>query len=146
MLDKVLVIFLVLLGCAACSDDDDNSDDDGNASSCESDTVVDSSLFVSAPDDIVTINMLEINEDCLTINFSSSGCNGDTWEVVLIDSDEVLESLPPQRNVRLSLNNDELCQAFITQELTFDISMLRTEGSEVQLNFENSEDGILYQY
>jgi len=82
----------------------------------------------------------------LKINFSSSGCNGDTWELKLIDSEDILESNPPQRNLRLSLKNEESCLAYITKELTFDISNLQVNGNKVQLNLTNSDKNILYKY
>ena len=87
-----------------------------------------------------------INDNCLKINFSSGGCNGDTWELKLIDSEDILESYPPQRNLRLSLKNEELCEAYITKELTFDISNLQVDGNKVQLNLTNSDKNILYEY
>ena len=93
-----------------------------------------------------TINSLKITENCLKINFSSSGCSGDTWELKLIDSEDILESNPVQRNLRLSLKNEELCLAFITKELSFDISNLQVDGNQVQLNITNSDDEILYEY
>ena len=82
----------------------------------------------------------------MKINFSSSGCNGDTWELKLIDSEDILESNPPQRNLRLSLKNEESCLAYITKELTFDISNLQVNGNKVQLNLTNSDKNILYKY
>ena len=82
----------------------------------------------------------------MEINFRAGGCDGDTWELKLIDSEEVFESDPPQRNLRLSLKNEELCEVYIERELTFDISNLQVNGNRVQLNITNSDDEILYEY
>lgn len=85
----------------------------------------------------------------MIINFSASGCDGNSWELVLIDADEILESLPLQRRLRLSLNNQELCLAVIDQELSFDISNIQLdESGEIELNFNNNttDSSILYQY
>ena len=82
----------------------------------------------------------------MKINFSSSGCGGETWEIKLIDSEDIMESNPPQRNLRLSLKNEEVCLAIVTKELTFDISNLQVGGNRVQLNITNSEETILYEY
>lgn len=92
---------------------------------------------------------LEINDDCLKIKFSSSGCDGKTWETKLIDSVGIMESFPPQRNLRLSLKNEELCLRIVTKELTFDISNLKVDGNQVLLNVSNSNgqsEQILYEY
>ena len=107
-------------------------------------TLISSEEYLNAPSDQLTINSLEITENCLKINFGSSGCSGDTWELKFIDSEDILESIPPQRNLRLSLKNEEECEAFITKELSFDISNLQVDGNQVQLNITNSDDEILY--
>ncbi len=113
---------------------------------CDLGTVISQELYRNAPSDEVTINSFEIEGDCLKINFSASGCSGESWKITLIDSGSILESDPPQRNLRFSLENNELCEAFITRDLTFNIKNLRVEGGRVQLNLTNSEDQILYEY
>ena len=140
MKHSILIVIIFLLGLSACSKDNDDD------IICEFTTIIDSEAYVNAPSSLLTINSLEINDDCLKINFSAGGCNGNTWEVQLIDSGAVLESMPPQRNLRLSLKNEELCYAYITKELTFDISNLKVDGSEVQLNITNSDATIVYEY
>lgn len=137
---KVLILILIGLSNLSCANDDDNENN------CDFETVISADQFVNAPADQLTINSLEINDNCLKINFSSGGCNGDTWELKLIDSEDILESLPPQRNLRLSLKNGEECEAYITKELTFDISNLQVNENQVQLNITNSDKNILYEY
>ena len=91
--------------------------------------------------------MLEINGDCLVINFSASGCDGNTWIVKLIDSEQILESNPIQRNLRISLENNEDCTAVPNKTLTFDISNLQIQDdNRIYLNITNSGDQILYEY
>ena len=139
---KILILTLIGLTILSCSNDDDND----NPVNCDFETVISAEQYANAPSDQLTINSLAINYNCLKINFSASGCSGDTWELKLIDSEDILESLPPQRNLRLSLNNEEPCEAYITKELTFDISNLQVEGTQVQLNITNSDENILYEY
>lgn len=140
MIKNILVGLVVIFGIVACHNDDDNR------TNCDQITIVNAKEYKNAPNHLLTINSLEINDDCLKVNFSSSGCDGHSWEIKLIDSEDVLKSLPPQRNLRLSLKNIELCQAVIAKELTFDINNLRVEGNEVLLNITNSNDQILYKY
>lgn len=64
----------------------------------------------------------------------------------LVDSEEIFEFYPPQRNLKLSLSNQEDCEAFITKEMSFDISNLQVDGNQVQLNITNAEESILYEY
>ena len=140
MKTRVILAF-VLLSMLACSDSDD-PDPNG----CDFGTVISQERYRNAPSDELTINSLEIENDCLKINFSASGCSGDSWKIELIDASSIKESDPPQRDLRLSLDNDELCEAFITRELSFNISRLKVEGGQVVLNLLNSGDQILYSY
>lgn len=139
---KALLLTLIGLAILSCSKNDNNK----NSVNCDFETAINTEQYVNAPSDQLTINSLVINDNCLKINFSSGGCNGNTWKLKLIDSGDVAESLPPQRNLRLSLKNEELCEAYITKELTFDISNIQVEGNQVQLNITNSDKIILYEY
>ncbi len=113
--------------------------------SCDRQVIISQDAYKSAPDDPVTIQSLKLKEGCLKIQFSSGGCNGQSWKVELIDQGTVAESNPPQRTLRLSLENKELCKAIITKEMTFDISSLRVKGSRsVWLRI--SDKSILYEY
>ena len=140
MKNLVLLAFISIL-LFSCSDGDDP-----DPSGCDLETVISQEQYRNAPSDELTINSLEIEGDCLKINFSASGCDGESWKIVLIDSGSILESDPPQRNLRFSLDNNELCEAFITRDLTFNIKNLRVEGGRVQLNLTNSDDQVLYEY
>ena len=138
---NILFLAFFLMTSLSCSDGNEP-----DPKGCDLVTVISQDLFRNAPSDQVTINSLEIEEDCLKINFSASGCNGESWKVRLIDSGSIKESDPPQRDLRLSLDNDEMCEAFITRELSFNIASLKAEGGSVVLNLTNSGDEILYAY
>lgn len=138
---NITVLFLTGIIFIGCSILDSNSTDSINFQA-----IISTKLLKNSPSDPLTINNLKIEEDSLTINFSASGCNGNSWKIKLIADELIAESLPPQRQVKLSLKNDELCEAFISKELTFDISNLQVEGNELQLNFMNSNESILYEY
>jgi len=136
---KLLVVGFLIFSC---------SNDSGNdgSSNCDFDTLSGVETYQNSPSDFLTINSLTLEGDCLKVNFSSSGCDGNSWEVKLVDSGLVQESSPPRRNIRLSLKNEELCEAFIRQELTFNVSNLQVEGNTVLLRLVNSDDEITYEY
>jgi hypothetical protein len=115
-------------------------------SMCDDKIIIDKNLFDSAPNSPLSIKNIEIVDDCLSIDFYASGCNGNSWKIKLIDSEAILKSNPPQRNLRLSLENNELCDAIINKKISFDISKLRLTGSEVILNIANSGQQIKYKY
>ena len=137
---KILILVLTVAVFSSCTKENDAE------VNCGSQVVISADKYITAPNDQLTINNLELNGDCLTINFSSGGCSGDTWELELIDAAIILESNPPQRNLRLSLKNEELCLAYITEEISFDLKDLQIDGNEILLNMTNSGDQILYEY
>ncbi len=113
---------------------------------CDDDVIVSAEAYITAHDDHLNINSIEIIDDCLVIDFGSSGCDGSTWELKLIDADVIMESDPPQRNVRLSLKNDELCDAYFSKVISFDISALQVDGNKLLINLKGHNEPILYKY
>lgn len=139
---RYILNLLTLLCCSlliSCTDDDPSF------MSSEQVIISDSELD-SAPRDALEIQSLSIDGDRLTIRFSASGCDGDSWKVRLIGSEFVLEPIPPIRAMLLSLDNDEDCEALITREMTFDISPTRTSSPSTWLNFIDTDHRILYEY
>ena len=137
----LLIIALIPFAMLSCTDSDDPS-----PNGCDQGTVISQQRFRNAPSDELTINSLEIEGDCLVINFSASGCDGESWRLELIDSGGINDSAPPQRELRLILKNEELCEAFITREISFNIAGLQVNGGSVWLNLSNSNEEILYEY
>lgn len=123
-----------------------NKENDNLSSVCDHSVIISKDMYNAAPNDHLTIISAELTNDCLKINFASGGCDRSTWEVKLIDAEVILYSNPPQRNLRLSLKNQELCDAYIGKELTFEVSNLQVSGNKVLLNITNSGDQILYEY
>lgn len=88
-----------------------------------------------------------ITGDCLTIEFSASGCSGESWRYELIDAEEILESAPIQRNIRLLLENQEACAAVFTRTASFDLRPLRDMGSgEIRFNLAGHSEQLSYTY
>lgn len=112
---------------------------------CDQNVIISKTQYETAPDDVYSIISLKINDNCLTIKFSAGGCDGNSWAPQLIDAGGVAESLPPQRTLRLSLDNKELCLAIVIKEISFNIKDLQVKGtSKVWLNI--SDQRILYEY
>lgn len=133
-----VLLIIILIAC--------NNDDDNNFNGCDDTVIISAHEFTNAPSDQLTISNMEITDNCLAITFSASGCNGESWRIKLIDAAEVLESDPPQRNLRLSLRNEELCEALITRTVSFDLTKLQLSGSEIILKIANNSSQINYQY
>jgi len=102
--------------------------------------------YENAREDPLTINNLELDGNCLNINLSAGGCDGNSWRIDLIDSEQILYAIPPQRRLKLPFENDELCKAYITRNVAFDLKPLQLPGEEVLLRIEDMEQIILYEY
>jgi hypothetical protein len=113
--------------------------------SCNQGVIISPEEYENAPNDPFSITEITISGDCLNIKFSTSGCDGNTWIVKLIDSGNVAESYPCQRILRLSLDNKEECLAVPEKEISFDISDLQIVGNDKVILHVSGQE-ILYEY
>ncbi len=137
------VIFSLLI-FGAC-----NSDDNTVPSSevCDFMVEISASEYEAATTSNYTIVDAQINQDCLIIQISSSGCDGESWVVQLFDSGAIAESFPEQRFIALDLTNEEECDAVISRTYSFELTLLRiSESGEIILNLNSWEGGISYVY
>ncbi|MEL6863184.1 MAG: hypothetical protein AAFP19_02140 [Bacteroidota bacterium] len=141
------LVLLALIGTTlfACSDDD--QDQPMVSSNCDFELVFSIDQFNNGPADPLIFKNVEIVDNCMQITFSAGGCDGESWEMELIDSTLVLDSDPAQRTLRLSLRDMEDCEALITKEVSFDLSALKENDSgQVWLNIIDYDIPVLYEY
>lgn len=137
-------LFFLLLLNIQCLDDDEISSLPTN---CNDIARIDSFSYENAATDSYTINSAVLNEDCLIINISASGCSGNSWVMQLMDSGEVDESLPPQRSLKLFLINSEACLSVVNRQRSFDVSTLQIDDTdEIVLNIDGFSETIMYAY
>lgn len=114
---------------------------------CPDRVLISAERYNNSPADELIVMRAAIQGDCLYLEFSASGCDGSTWELRLIDASTIMESYPIQRSIRLSLNNNEDCDAVISREIAFDITPLQlAEYDKIYLNLANSGQQLLYMY
>lgn len=113
---------------------------------CDEPVIVSEDQFKNAPSDNMIISKAVLQGDCLRIRFGAGGCNGKSWQTKLVASEKVYYSNPPQVDLRLSLEDNEDCEAFITREISFDVSKLRSSGGAVLLNVLNADTTLMYEY
>ena len=87
---------------------------------------------------------VSLNNDLLTINISSGGCDGNRWIVNLVDSEAIAETSIIQRYIKISLVNDEDCFAMVQKKFTFNIKELKGSEPEIILNLEGWDTQINY--
>jgi len=88
---------------------------------------------------------MQILDNCLKIKFGASGCSGSTWVVKLIDEGTLAYTYPASRTLRLSLDNQEMCDAYFGKEISFNIEDLQVQN-ENRLMLNISGNFILYEY
>lgn len=119
-------------------------DDKNDAIILEHESVVINNVLYNETINNYIITDVQLNENLLTIKISTSGCNSNNWKAVLIDANEILESFPIQRNIKLYLENNEACLAVFEKEFTFNISILKEGFSEIVLNLNGWNNQINY--
>ena len=136
------ICFPLLLMNTQCDEDDDMQ-----VSDCGQAVIIDVAFFESAVSGDYELVNVDINDDCLTIEVSASGCGGETWSMVLVDSGAIAESLPVERYLKFVFTNEETCLAVFNQSRVFNLTTLRLDGTnEVILNIEGFPDVINYMY
>ena len=122
-------------------------EDDYIPQPCDQNVVVDNGFYNTVESDPYEVSTIIIDGNCLTVEISASGCDGNSWSLVLVDSGEVAESSPEQRYLKLVLTNEELCLAVVSQTRSFNLLPIQVEGSnEIILNIEGVSDAITYAY
>ncbi|NRD19490.1 hypothetical protein HNV08_05480 [Winogradskyella eckloniae] len=136
----VCVLMCVLLLNMQC-----DTDETVSSEPCGLDISIDHSAYTES--DSYAINEVLVENDCITLTISGSGCDSANWVMTLIDSGTIAESLPPQRYLKLHLYNNEVCLAFFNKQEQFDLTPLKVEGvNEVLLHIEGFSEPILYTY
>lgn len=135
----------LLLFSTQCDDEDDLIVDQHFCDNAE--VMIDNELYLNAETDFFNLAVVEVNGDCLYIDYSASGCDGSSWQMALIDSGDIAESFPPQRSLKLMLVNEEACQAVFGKSQYFDLTLLRVVNTnEVLLNIEGWSEQLTYTY
>ncbi len=135
-------MFCLLLMNFQCDEDDAIQ-----LSICDVEVVIDNSTYQTIESDFYTLVNAEIEGDCLNVNISASGCDGGTWVLTLVGSEDIAEAMPPQRYLKLALANNEACLAVFNKEQSFDLTGLKIDGAnEVLLNIEDFPEPLSYTY
>jgi len=115
-------------------------------SSSDRKLIISTDLYKNAPSDPLFISDAEIIGDSLKITIGASGCDGNDWVLSLVGSNEILYSQPPQRHIRLSLKNNELCTAVCGKTIAFDIKPSKISGGQIILRLDGWQGTLSYNY
>ncbi len=141
---KQLTLSLIVIMCFLSTQCDD---DESIVTNCDQNVIVNEDLYNDLETAFFTFVNVEVIDDCLSVEISSSGCDGNSWEFNMVDSGLILESFPEQRNLKFQLINNEACLAVFQRTVTFDLLPLRIEGSnEINLNIDGLGESVTYSY
>ena len=111
---------------------------------CGDSVVVDSELYDATTTSHYSIVSVRVINQCVSIRISSGGCNGETWMATLVDSEDESLSTPPERFLKLNLENNEACLAVFEREFLFDTRSIPTVSSgTVILHLEGWDEPII---
>ena len=137
----LLLLALLPLLWSSCNSDDN----DPKSEICDFLVRVDAQKFANTPTSGYSIISAGIEDDCLSIQIESGGCDGNSWVPELIDSGSIAESSPEQRSITLGLTNTEPCDAIVLRTYTFELTPLRISGSNaIILRLTDWEGELLY--
>lgn len=143
---RIFILLLIGVFVFSCSDDDTNCclpvPECGKYA-----LTVDDEAFLQVETENYSITHVVLNENCLEITISSSGCSGNTWEENLFSSVSVYTVHPNQKALKMELINEELCLAIVEKTILFDLTFLQIEGqNQVVFMLEGWEEPIIYVY
>lgn len=123
LLIAVTIASTILLGYSILSE---NESDDHSAQQI----IWGQSAYDDASRDPYVINRYEINDDILKVEVSfGGGCAAHDFTLIALPG--FMESSPVAANVLLSHNaNHDVCEAWLTEALRFDLSSLKEEWQE----------------
>ena len=137
----VFFICLFVLGCN--SNDEPTIKNKCNVSS----EIISSEDFSAVSTSNYAITKVEIIDDCIEITFGSSGCGTELWEEHLFSVDSFYTIFPLQRDLKMKLINEELCEAYFIKTVSFDLTPLQIDGQNiVPLNIYGWNEQVSYEY
>jgi hypothetical protein len=142
---KFIYLIILTFGILSCNSDDDNSTIENNCDFISE--IISEEDFNAINTSNYEITEVELNNDCLEITFSSSGCGTEFWEENLYSVDPFYTVFPLQRTVKIELINNELCLAVFQKSVSFDLTPFQIDGqSELPLNITGWNEQITYEY
>ena len=137
---KILVSILSgLFSLTSCGDNDSEN------IICEN-TIIDNQQYTNSQSDSYSLISLSDYKGCLKVSIRyGGGC--EEVSAKLIDSEEIFESNPVQRNLKIVFSDTDECEALIEKNLYFDVSNLQVDNENmVLLNFQSSDLTYRYEY
>ncbi|MEN7551075.1 hypothetical protein AAG747_24350 [Rapidithrix thailandica] len=135
----LMIVYVSAISFLGCKDHPRLSPD------CKQQVIIDKDRYLQTPSDEFSIFKATLKNDCLLLTVRySGGCGTTDWK--LIDSGERLGQVPVQRNIRLTLKDEDPCEAYLAKELSFDLSPLKVKGeNKISISLEGWDKKLIYE-
>ncbi|MFD2518563.1 hypothetical protein [Salinimicrobium flavum] len=132
-------LILLLIIVSSCSEADDPIE-------CKP-SIVNNDKYLNSESDEFTFKDVDLeSQNCLKITVIYGGGCGEV-SATLVDSGDVLESDPAQRNLRFLFTDNDECEKLKERTFYFDLTNLQIEDdNRILLNFQNIDQTVLYEY
>ncbi|HAS40288.1 MAG TPA: hypothetical protein DCS93_07405 [Microscillaceae bacterium] len=108
--------------------------------------ILDNNLFANAPSDAFELISVQITDHHMEFEVEYAGGCGDA-NFKLIGHEEIKESSPPQRTIRLSLEDNDDCGTLLRQKLSFALTPAQVQDyNELLLQLQDWTDPLSYKY
>lgn len=136
-----LIVFSLLIRCSSGNNDNPSS---GCPNSAQ---IVSQTTFDQVNTTNYTITNVALNEDCLDITISSSGCNPNNWHMNLLSTSGFSSTSIAQKQLKIELINEEACLAVFQKTVSFSLIPYRIDGhNEINLFIQGWATPINYTY
>ena len=143
---KNILFLLGLFLVFSCSSDDD-SGQIIEANCDELAVVLPNDDFDAIANSGFGISDVVLDEDCLVITISASGCDPNNWDMNLYSTDAFFTGLPTVRAVKVEVVNNEACLAVFQKTRSFDLIPFQLQNqNEIILAIEGWAEQVSYQY
>lgn len=114
---------------------------------CGSFIIQDSLRYDTVTNSNFSLTNIDVSGNCISFDLTASGCDGDSWEVKMIDAQIIAYTNPISKDFKVEFKNSELCTAIFTKQYYFDLlSIQESTDSIIKLNIVNAGVSKLYIY
>jgi hypothetical protein len=139
-LTSALIVFSLSIGCSS-------SNSTTTLSCGDQAQIVNQTTFDQVNTTNYMISNVALNEDCLDITVSSSGCSANNWDMNLLSTSDFSSTSIAQKQLKVELINGETCLAIFQKTVSFSLIPYRLDGhNEITLNIQGWATPISYSY
>ena len=137
-----VLTLMIALTITSCNDEEPTS------AQCDRSIVISHDSYKSANDESdFSIKEVTITGDCMSVTYFYGGGCGEISTDLVAGSPSIQHTGDLyKREVKLSIDDKDNCEALIMKSEEFDISALQVEGNSIIIKLHKWDEDILYEY